>query len=87
MKLDYCNLLKTNFRQKLQNINVHPTVSSEPAWNCIQFHLIRFTVEEWNIIHQDLIRTDQNTEVSTVRDSIKYEHKYNSEFYNFITLL
>ena len=61
--------------------------SSEPAWNCIQFHLIRFTVEEWNIIHQDLIRTDQNTEVSTVRDSIKYERKYNSEFYNFITLL
>lgn len=33
------------------------------------------------------MQTDQNREVSTVRDSIKYEHKYNSEFYNFITLL
>ena len=61
--------------------------SSEPAWNCTQSHLIRFTAEEWNIIYQDLIWTDQNSEVSVVRDSIKYEHKHNSEFYNFITLL
>ena len=53
---------------------------SEPAWNCTQSHLIRFTVEEWNIIHQDLIWTDQNSEVSIVRDSIKYEHKHNSDF-------
>lgn len=49
---------------------------SESAWNYIQFHLIRFIVDEWNFIHHDLMWRDQNSEISTIKDTIKYEQKY-----------